>query len=412
MPHSALSTDAGGQRGEESVRRHLVYLAAFLMDICFSCSSVGVVYHAKAVFKATQADLGLFALLSAAAYVVSSYSLGRLSDRWGRRSSVVLGCALNAAILLAAPWVYRFWQLYAVLMIAAAGQGAFWPTLEADISDHSTPRELPRRLGRFNVAWGLGITLGGLCAGMLGEALGQPAVFLAGSLAAAATLVAFLLRTYVSEEAAGPAEAADKDPAAAVRADRFWKMALALNFAATGLASTVRAQMPAVTGGEHSSLGGIYLALFFGAEMATFIAFSQWHRWHYRVAPLACGGLSAVAGALLCGVSAARPAVFAAGCLLGGIGVGVAYYSSLYYSLMAASNRGHRGGIHEAVLAAGSAAVPWVGGLLASVAWIQGVVPWPAGIPHLTAGLVLVALLAGSGWLYAARRRSSPNPGA
>ncbi|HOX07902.1 MAG TPA: MFS transporter [Planctomycetota bacterium] len=414
------------------LRRNGVYLAAFLMDGVQAFSAIGSSYLAKETYRADKADLGLLTLVAAASYVVASLVFGRLSDRWGRRRLIVMGAVLDAAALAVLAGAGSFWQICVLMGIFSVGQGAFWPALEADISDHSSPTELPRRLGRFNVAWCLGFVVGWPAGGMLGQSLGarpvaaaegapgaagaalldhsggQRIVLLLGAALALVALAVYLMRVFAPEDV--PAEA--PDPAALERAGSravpFWTIALVLNFAAMGLSGMLRSQLPEVTGGDRSALGGLFGACFFGAQVGVFALMALWRGWHFRAAPLVVGSLMAIAGGVLCGLCPA-PALFAAGCLLGGLGCGVAYYSSIYYSVAAASARGHRGGIHEAVLGAGGAVVPFAGGLLGNSLWAARSFPdWTAGVPFLLAAAVLAAGLGAAGLAYVRMRRGQP----
>ncbi len=413
------------------LRRNGVYLAAFLMDCVQAFSAVGASYLAKALFKADPADLGLLALVFAASYVGACLVFGRLSDRWGRRRLIVFGASLDVVALLLLAGADSFWQVCMLLGLFSVGQGAFWPVLEADISDHSSPLELPRRLGRFNVSWCLGFVVGWPAAGLVGEALGRwlsggtgPAAAGAGQvvasyatgqrvvllLAAALVLVAlgaYLMRRFAPEPVAERRPDPSADERAAARAVPFWRIALLLNFAAMGLSGTLRSQLPEVTGGDRSALGGAFGAVFFGAQVAVFILLALWRGWHFRAAPLVAGSVLAVGGGALCGLFGA-PWLFGLGCLAGGLGCGVAYYSSIYYSVAAAAARGHRGGIHEAVLGSGNAVVPFAGGLLGNSLWAGMHFPgWRPGVPFLLSAVVLVAAFLVGALMYA-RLRAMP----
>ena len=376
------------------VRRHLVYLAAFFMDFTFSSGSVAAVYCAKERFGATPDQLGLFALMTASIYVVSTFLFGRLSDRWGRRPNIILACTVNVIAYAATPWAGTLWQLYALMITCSAGQAAFWPAIEADISDHSTPDELPRRLGKFNLAWGFGLCTGSLGGGFVGQHLGQAGSFrMAAGLAVMAMLM-HAFRRFTPERAPASSAGAIAPQQAASLTPLLWRIALLINFASTGLAATVRVHMPTVTGGGHSALGGSYIALFLFAQFVSFFVLAHWHGWRVRFAPVTAGCLLAATGAAICGLFAGS-FVFGAGCLLAGLGCGVASNLSLYYSVADASSRGRRGGIHEAVLASGAAVIPYIGGLLAATSSDIGS-NWAKGIPHLAAGtaLLLAFLLA------------------
>jgi MFS family permease len=387
------------------LRRNGVYAAALLMDCALGFATVGSGYLAGQ-YGAGPARLGLLSLVSAGSYVVFCLVFGPCSDRWGRRRLVVLGAALDAYALILVAGAGQFWEICVSMGLFSAGQGAFWPALEADIADHSTPLELPRRLGRFNVAWCLGLVVGMPVAGAAGELIGQHWGLLIGSGLALLALAVYLLRTFEPEGSPGPAPDQAAERRAASRAVPFWTIALILNFAAMGLSSTLRGQMAAVTGSEKSALGGLYGALFFSAQVVVFGALGLWRGWHYRAAPLVAGSALAVGGAMLCGWFQAPP-VFATGCAIGGIGCGVAYCSSIYYSVAAASARGHRGGIHEAVLGAGGAVVPFAGGLLAAAPWLPKLVVWRPGVPFLLAGAVLAVGFLAAAPVYLRARKAA-----
>ncbi len=391
-------------------RRNFAYVSAFLMDICLGAGTIAFTYIAKKEpLNAGPAHLGGMALVAAGVYVVSSLVFGKLSDRWGRRCSIAVACLVGSAAFGLGAAVTKLWHIYALMAVSAAAMGAFWPALEADISDHSTPAELPRRIGRFNVAWCSGFAIAGLAAGHLGEHVNQRAVLLATAGAGLLNLVVYLLRTFEPESF--PAREPDERAVhrAATRAGTFWKMALILNFAAMGLNAALRYHVPSVTGGERSALGGTYLALIFAAETLTFLVLGRWHGWHYRSAPLAAAWALLVAGGLLCGLTPMK-LLFGAGCVLIGVGCGVIYNSSIYYSVSAETGRGHRGGVHESALGLGAAVIPYLGGVLMAVPWAGGLLAWPDGTPFLTAVAVLLAACAVSALVYMRIRKTPATP--
>ena len=356
-------------------------------------------YYAKRYFGASQASLGFFALVSAGTYVVASLIFGRLSDRWGRRRNICLACAIDVIAFALIPYAEQLWQLYALICLFAVGQGAFWPALEADISDNSRPEELPRRLGRFNVAWCSGFAVAGLVAGPLGQYYGELVVMAGSACIVVLALVVYLGRTFEPEDVPALHAGEFESRRAAKRVKAFWIIALVLNCAATGLNASMRYHMPAVTGGGQSALGGLLQAVVFIFEVLTFIVLARWTGWHYRASPLAIGCVAALAGGVLCGLSP-YPGSFAVGCALTGVGCGVIYYSSIYYSVATGTGRGARGGIHESVLGSGTAMVPWIGGLLAVAPWAGGRLSWPAGTPFLSAAVILALAVIISAFIY------------
>ena len=393
---------------QHALRRYGIYLSAFFMDFTFSSGSIAATYCAKERFGATSEQLGLYAFLSASVYFISAFLFGRLSDRWGRRPNIVLACVMNMGGYAMAPWAGTLWQLYAVMMVCSVGQAAFWPAIAADISDHSTPDELPGRLGRFNLAWAMGLCSGSLVGGLVGQHLGHNVGFRMPACLAVVAMLMHVLRRFTHERsAAGPTVDAPSARSASL-GSLFWRLALLVNFASTGLAATVRIHMPTVTGGGQSAMGGTYIAIFLSAQFISFFVLAHWHGWRFRFAPFVVGCLLAVTGAAVCGLFAGS-FVFGAGCLLAGLGCGVSANLSLYYSVAASSGRGLRGGIHEGVLASGAAVIPYVGGWLAADAF-TGAHGWAKGIPHLAAGTVLAIAFLTAMLVFArsAIRRAAP----
>jgi MFS family permease len=375
------------------VRRNLAYTTAFLMDLTLGAGLIAFTYLAKEEYHATPGQLGLIALISAGVYCVASLMLGKISDRFGRRPSIIAGSLAGAAVFAIGVSTGGLWHIYFLMGASAVAMASFWPALEADISDNSTPLVLPRRIGRFNVAWCAGFAVTGLAAGGLCQLIGHLSVLLAAAVLGILIVPLYLFRTFEAEEPP-PGEPNGRRAGASVeRAAAFWKIALILNFAAMGANAALRYHVPTVTGGERSALGGAYLSLLFGAEVLTFVVLGKWHGWHYRGAPLIGAVLLLVIGCALCGLSPS-PWLFGSGCALIGIGCGLVYNSSIYYSVAAETQKGHRGGIHEAVLGLGAAVVPYVGGLLAIAPWAGGQLAWPTGTPFLAAGIAI--LIAGA----------------
>jgi MFS family permease len=392
------------------VRGNLVYAAAMVMDLCLGGGLIAVAYVAKKDFAATPAQLGSLALASAGCYFVSSLVLGRLSDHWGRRGSVACGCVAVAAGFGLGFGASRLWHLYAVMLVCALAGGALWPALEADIADNSTARQLPARIGRFNVAWCTGFSLSGLTAGVLGQWAGYRLPLLLSALLGATAAGLYLLRRFPEQEPAGSRGSPGAEPVSARVADAYWKAALVLNFAAMGANVAMRYHVPTVTGGARGALGGLFFTLLFGSQLVSFLLLGRWHGWHYRRLPLMISVLMLGGGSLLCGLCSSTPALFGAGCVLTGAGCGLIYNSSVYYSVAAASGRGRRGGMHESAIALGAAAVPYVGGQLAMLPPARCGALLPEGVPFLTSG-VFVALSALVGALLLRRARGASRRG-
>jgi MFS family permease len=131
-----------------------------------------------------------------AAYALSAYPAGRLSDRIDRRRVFALGAALlffadvvlALAQSLAATWSgIALWGLH-----MGFTQGLF----AALVADTSTPEARGTAYGVFNLATGVALLAASVLAGVLWDRYGPAATFALGAaLAAAAALAALVLRT-------------------------------------------------------------------------------------------------------------------------------------------------------------------------------------------------------------------------
>ncbi len=91
---------------------------------------------------------------------------GRLSDRMGRRSVLML-CLLGGAVgYLVMAWATALWQVYLARAIAGIVAGNF-PVATALMADLSTPAQRARSMGLVGAAFGLGLVLGPLFGGVL-----------------------------------------------------------------------------------------------------------------------------------------------------------------------------------------------------------------------------------------------------
>jgi len=134
------------------------------------------------------------------AFALSSYPAGVLSDRLGRKNVVIwgFGMMIVADLILfiaEAPWVVFlgavFWGLHLGLT-----QGIF----SAMVADR-VPEDLRGTgFGVFHLVSGTGLFLASLLAGLLWQAFGAQATFLAGAVLALIAVLAFAL--YYREDAA------------------------------------------------------------------------------------------------------------------------------------------------------------------------------------------------------------------
>jgi MFS family permease len=124
-------------------------------------------------------------------YAASSYPVGQLSDRLGRRGLLLGGFAvlIVADLLLAA--ATNVGQVMAGAALWGLHMGMTQGLLAALVADHAPAELRGTAYGAFNLVSGVALLLASVVAGLLWAALGPAATFLAGAGFALAALTAF-----------------------------------------------------------------------------------------------------------------------------------------------------------------------------------------------------------------------------
>nr|MDO8085963.1 MFS transporter [Candidatus Sigynarchaeum springense] len=180
---------------------HATYVLSFLNDVC-----TGLFGFALSLYTAAIADrmgaspaerefwVGLVATGWGAVYMFSAVLLGKLSDKIGRRNSLLIAmagfAAMNVFVLFFASHpLHLFFALCGVALFF----GFVFPVLEALISELAEPfgqRFHARSLSIFMISWSTGLTLAPLIGGIFVAFLDHLVAF--GYLIAHATLIAII----------------------------------------------------------------------------------------------------------------------------------------------------------------------------------------------------------------------------
>lgn len=366
-------------------------LAAFAIDL--ASATVGLATQFLGIkLNASTVLLGLYGTVGSTVYGVGCFFAGRSSDRFGRR--------MSAAFLAVAGLVWLALGLqrspYTLLYLIPIGSGClsfFWPLVQAWIGDLVPDgRKLTVVLGSFNVLWTAGLMVGPVLCGYLWGAHSL-APFLAAI--AIAWGVALGLLTVPTSDGGGEDEAPGPngspvrfDP----RTDLYLPLAWLANFASWFAAGAARTLFPKV-GTELSfsevTIGWVLFANLAG-QLLAFLALRQATWWHYRRKPLILGLLIGTLG-MAASVWAESPLAFGLAFAWVGAANGFTYVASLFYSLQAPQRlRGRRTGIHEAIIGAGLAGGPLVGGLMGTAFGLRAIFVVGAMV---FAGVLLVEVL-------------------
>jgi MFS family permease len=376
------------------LRPVLLYAVALLMN-----SSTGVMVVATPLlairFGANPLELGLLGSLGALVYTLTCPFSGRYSDGFGgsagRRRSILLACCL---LILTDVCIFFVGNLRDIFILAVCGcfsTAFFWPPLQAWLAEVGYDRGLSQRLGSFNLSWSLGIMIGPVIGGYLfGLDYRYPWCY---GVSLNILIVTLLLCTNVRvERPVDPGDGTKRVPTDGAPAG-FWGISLWANFVCWFSLANVQSIYPKLASmrGFSPELIGYLLFLIGALETVTFFMLRRSSFWHYRYLPLAFVHGAAACGMLLIFGSKSISVLSCAFPLLG-LGLGLSYYSSIYYGLSGRQDRGRRTGIHEFIVGSGFLVGPVTGGACAQFIGLRS--------PFLLCALLMALTAAVEGLLY------------
>jgi MFS family permease len=369
------------------IRRVRLYAASFLMDTVGYAYPVLVSKFAEFELGAGSVGGGLLGTAITSAYAAGCFLMGGLSDRIG--SMPLLWAALVFQAGCALPSLLFAGSLPVLCLSGAAfglSMSLFWPPRLRELALSSPGSLLWRCLGAFNVAWAAGGITGCFTAGKAYEEFGFR---WAVGMAIRILLVILALAAFRSRRARGAPPEAPLEDVEQGKARRFLHVGWVANFFAAFASGGLAYTMVHVGKGLSFSVTmvGVILASREIGRLVAFVCLRWWGGWHYSLWCLAVIQLAA-AGALIASGFVESAWAFFALFLVFGLYLGLAYYSSVYYSLNLRSAQGRKSELHEGVLAVGLALGPFYCGMVGA-----RFPSWPAVVPF-AAGLVLAAGLA------------------
>ena len=151
----------------------------------------------------TKAQVGPLLSASLLGVLFGAALIGPWGDRWGKKRLIIAGCIAYGVLSLAAAWATTLPQLIVLRFLIGLGLGGVLPNALALASELARPGGEARAAGLI----GIGITFGGVVAGLTSAALlphyGWPAMFLVGGLLP--LLIVLLLQFLLPDLPADPA---------------------------------------------------------------------------------------------------------------------------------------------------------------------------------------------------------------
>lgn len=293
--------------------------------------------------------LGMLGWIPQAFRLPFCFTSGLLSDRIGRVKVLIPAAVIVLITCILLAYVRSNNQALIVYMMLMAAVGAYYPSLQAFIGDHSSKGELRKNLTSFNLGWTVGSSICGLAAGFL-FIMWTSLPFIIG--AALITILVFAILSWARKpvEKVESTDSSEETTADApcpllfiARTSHF------LGFFGYALIRNIFPKLGIDLHIPESSVGALTAMMLVGEACGIFVAgMGPW--WRGKLWPLILAQTTMLISGLLI-FRAESPIAFGAAFFIHGLSLGIAYTGALYYGLQSRTNMGRNTGIHESLVA-------------------------------------------------------------
>lgn len=342
----------------------ILYVASGVLQALLTMVFLALPIYALAV-SASPFEIGLMSAVGGLMYSIMARLLGGLSDRFSKKSFIILGAVIQAIVSLVYPFCVGILQLISLRLIQSLGLALFWPATEAMVAAGAHNNAIGRALVGFNVSWGAANMVGAPLAGFMITAFFLTLPFYVSSvLGLLVSILLLILRDRIEDN---PQPIRVEAVAAADSSNHFMVfLPIIATFIYSFDGSIVGALFPVSATRLNIPAFQIGLLFFLSSLIQTLVfVFSEKIIRRVRRTSFIIGTLAFTVSLTL--MSFAEDAtVFAPSFIVLGFGQGILYSSSLYYLLIeGGKNRGHVTGRFESTLGLASFLGPLVGGAIA-----------------------------------------------
>ena len=333
-------------------------------------------------------------------YVFASLWAGKFAQRCGYFMALKIGFGVMALGLAVGSQLHTVAGAIAAACVVNVGMCCIWPTLEALVSEGANAA---RAVGIYNITWAVNNAVAFFIGGMLIQKFGYQTIFY---LPLAFMLLQFALVFWLEKiravetapETGNDFSAREANQASPAVAKNFRRMAWLANPIAYIAINTLIAVLPGIAAKFQlsTSLAGFVCSLWCFARVVAFVTLWRWTGWHYKF-PWLAGAFALLIISFTTILVAHTLAVVLVAQVFFGAGIGLIYYSSLFYAMDAHDSSSEHGGIHEAAIGVGNSVGPAVGAL---ALWLA---PQNAGVSAWAVSGLLTTGLCGLFWLRGRR---------
>lgn len=370
-----------------------LYFAPFLVDMYMGSIIIAVSLLAISL-GASSLILGILGFTPGLAFISLCFLFGKLSERWHRKNLVMLGSSVYIVASLLLSFSSRIYQLYLCMLLVGIAGAMFWPAMEAWIAEKQSKRTLVQRMALFNTSWSGGFAIGPLLGGILFEINFKLPFYLA---LFSSTFIFFILpresskvNPFTKSKTSIYKTPFPKDPpenfSLYIIISRIANFTLGFS---VGMILYIFPKLGTQLAISPSFLGFLMSSLAF-SQTFTFYGLGIIHQWRYCIFPLIFFQLLAIIGLVVIFFTNTLPLFFLAFVFIG-MGIGMTYSSSLFYSVNIPWQRGPSTAIHETILASGFFLGPLVGGIIAQKLSLRA--PYLATVAIVAVGILIQILI-------------------
>lgn len=365
---------------------HRMYAAGFLLDFSVAVGLTAIPFFVMRQLHGGPKMLGIIGAINSIVYTMACL----VSARIVTKAAHGLNWSITGIALFAVSWGLAplFHNRFICATLFAVGNFALalcWPAMHSWIGAEPDLRRRARRMGRFNIAWSLGLTVGPLMAGWLSDVnLRFPFILLA----ATAVLVFLLLKSLPHERDHFGQASQDMLDARAEHdraSEAFLYSAWFANLMGCFLANATRSifpnrveelvkagqlrvlsengETPLISAGAATQFSWLVCVLAFSVA-GTFLLMGRSKWWHHNFRFLFWLQVAAAVAFWVLGTT--HSLILMALCfLVVGIMGGATFFAAVFYSMADADKKHSRAAVNEGMVGAGGFLGSLAFGLLA-----------------------------------------------
>lgn len=148
-----------------------------LMSLALGANALVIPLYASSL-GANYTEIGMIGVAYIILGAIFSIPLGKASDARGRRSFMIIGFITTAIVLTLYSFAYTIIWLIVIRAIQGLTEMLIWINTQGAVADNSNLAERGKAMGLYGRAWGLGMGIGPIVAGILYASIGVFYTFL------------------------------------------------------------------------------------------------------------------------------------------------------------------------------------------------------------------------------------------